>query len=220
MKMVPDKTGRFPQRPHWEVSEIEHQCEEAITAFLIKRYGFVRIAVPTEALMELVDHLGADLEFKDRLSDDKYDVFGYTDFSEKKPLVVISRELIERRHRSNRLRMTLAHECAHLLLHTWLYARYGAASRQQVCYWRDILALEHIVDWLEWQGGYGGGALLMPESVIRRMVGAFCRERREEGPFKKNSAAGTTLIDRTALTFEVSTEAGMVRLAKLAYLTD
>jgi len=26
--------------------------------------------------MELVDHLGADLEFKDRLSDDKYDVFG------------------------------------------------------------------------------------------------------------------------------------------------
>ena len=128
MKMVPDKTGRFPQRPHWEVSEIEHQCEEAITAFLIKRYGFACIAVPTEALMELVDHLGADLEFKDRLSDDKYDVFGYTDFSEKKPLVVISRELIERRHRTNLLRMTLAHECAHLLLHTWLYARYGAAS--------------------------------------------------------------------------------------------
>ena len=47
--------------------------------------------------MELVDHLGADLEFRDRLSDDEYDVFGYTDFSEKKPLVVISRELIERR---------------------------------------------------------------------------------------------------------------------------
>jgi len=65
--MVPDKTGSFPQRPHWEVSEIENKCEEAITGFLIKRYGFARIAVPTEALMELVDHLGADLEFKDSL---------------------------------------------------------------------------------------------------------------------------------------------------------
>jgi hypothetical protein len=39
-------------------------------------------------------------------------------------------------------------------------------------------------------------------------------------PFQKSYAAGTTLIDRTALAFEVSTEATMVRLAKLAYLTD
>jgi hypothetical protein len=43
----------------------------ASAAFLIKRYGFARIAVPTEALMELVDHLGADFEFRDRPSDDK-----------------------------------------------------------------------------------------------------------------------------------------------------
>jgi hypothetical protein len=43
----------------------------------------------------LVYDLGAELEFRDRLSDDKYEEFGYTDFSEKKPLVVISLEFIE-----------------------------------------------------------------------------------------------------------------------------
>jgi hypothetical protein len=62
--------------------------------------------------------------------------------------------------------------------------------------------------------------MLMPASFMRRMVAAFCCERHEQGPFKKDSPAGGTLIDRAALTFEVSTEAAMVRLAKLAYLTD
>ena len=60
----------------------------------------------------------------------------------------------------------------------------------------------------------------MPASFMRRRVAAFCCERHEQGPFKKDSPAGGTLIDRAALTFEVSTEAAMVRLAKLAYLTD
>jgi Zn-dependent peptidase ImmA (M78 family) len=220
MRMVRDRSGRFPQRPHWAIGELERKCEEAIIGLLIQRYGFERIAVPTEALMELVHWLGADLLFQDQLSDHKYDIFGYTDFREKQPLVVIATELMEQHRRNNRLRMTLAHECSHVLLHTWLYARYGAACSQQVCYWKDLLPHERVTDWMEWQAGYGGGGLLMPESFIRRTVAAYCRERRVEGPFKKSSPAGATLIDRAALTFEVSTEAAMVRLAKLAYLID
>ena len=62
--------------------------------------------------------------------------------------------------------------------------------------------------------------MLIPESFIRRMVAAFCRERRTQAPFKKSSAPAATLIDRGAPTLEVSTEAAMVRLAKLAYLID
>jgi Zn-dependent peptidase ImmA (M78 family) len=151
MKMVRDRTGRFPERPHWEIAELERKCEEAMIALLNQRYGFERIAVPTEALMELIDRLGADLQFEHQLSDDKYDVFGYTDFSEKKPLVVIARELMDRRQHNNRLRMTLAHGYSHVLLHSWLYARYGAACFQQVCYWKDLLPNERVTDWMEWQ---------------------------------------------------------------------
>ena len=48
MKMIPDRTGRFKERPYWEAAELEQQCEQAISAFLRRRYGFERIPVPTE----------------------------------------------------------------------------------------------------------------------------------------------------------------------------
>jgi hypothetical protein len=35
MIMIPDKTGRFPQRPHWEIKELEERCEQTITRFCL-----------------------------------------------------------------------------------------------------------------------------------------------------------------------------------------
>ena len=54
MEMVPDGTGRFEERPLWEVEELKHKCEETIIGLLRERYGFERIPVPTEALTILI----------------------------------------------------------------------------------------------------------------------------------------------------------------------
>jgi hypothetical protein len=219
--MIPDRIARFPERPHCEISELEQMCEETITTFLRERYGFERIEVPTEAITAIIERDAGDLDLRPDLSDDEYEVFGYTVFPRgEKPRVIIARELWEQRHRSNRLRMTLGHEYGHVLLHMWLYDKYASAAEPQRCHWRDLLPAERMADSAEWQAGYAGGALLMPESLIRRAVAAFFRERHEEPPVMRNCADALTLSERVALTFDVSVEATTVRLAKLGYLTD
>ena len=75
--------------------------------------------------------------------------------------------------------MTLTHEYGHFMLHTWLYDKYGAASGPQRCYWKSLLPTKRVVDWFEWQAGYAGGALLMPESFVRRTVKAYFQSRSE-----------------------------------------
>jgi hypothetical protein len=219
--MIPDRTGRFPERPHWEIRELEQMCEETITTFLRERYGFERIAVPTEAITAIIERDAGDLDLRPGLSDDKYEVFGYTIFRRgEKPRVVIARELWEQRHRSNRLRMTLGHEYGHVLLHGWLYEKYGPVTEPQRCHWRDLLPAERMADWAEWQAGYAGGALLMPESFIRRTAEAYFQNRTEGPPVAKGSPEASALCRRISLAFDVSVEAATVRLKQLGYLTD
>jgi Zn-dependent peptidase ImmA (M78 family) len=219
--MVRDKSGRFPLCPRWEIYELEQKCEETILSSMRQRYGFEPIRVPTEAVTELIEDLGADLDVERSLSNEQYEVFGYTEFERgKRPLVVISRELWLRRYRSNRLRMTLAHELAHVLFHRWLYDRYPVKGGPQLCYWQNLLPATGVVDWMEWQAGYGGGALLMPESYIRRMVATFFRRRRERPPVRKGEHAALTLAERVASIFDVSLEAATVRLTKLKIICD
>jgi Zn-dependent peptidase ImmA (M78 family) len=221
MKMVPDRTGRFKKRPHWQLSELEHKCEEAITAFLRQRYGFYRIPVPTEALTMLIERDAAELDLEKNLSDATYEVFGYTEFERgRKPLVRIARELWEQRHRNNRLRTTLAHEYGHVMLHTWLYDQYGTTSGPQLCYWHSMLPTNRVVDWMEWQAGYASGALLMPESFMRRAVEAYFQGRKEHSPVAKTSREAAELSDRISFAFDVSVEAATVRLSQLGYLTE
>jgi len=81
VKMMADHTGRFKKRPFWETSELEQKCEEIITSFLRERYGFERIPVPTEALTALIERdAAADRDLATNLSDETYEVFGYTQF--------------------------------------------------------------------------------------------------------------------------------------------
>jgi hypothetical protein len=62
VKMIPDRTGRFRERPYYELSELEERSEQAITAFLRQRYGFDRIPVPTEAFTVLIERDATDLD--------------------------------------------------------------------------------------------------------------------------------------------------------------
>ncbi len=219
--MIRDSTGRFPKRPHWEIGELEQMCEKTITAFLRQHFGFERIPVPTEAVTMLIERDAADLDLAANLSDDIHEIFGFTQFERgRKPQVTIARELWEQRHRSNRLRTTLTHEYGHVMLHTWLYDKYGAAGGPHRCYWQSLLPTERVVDWFEWQAGYASGALLMPESFARRAVEAYFQNRSERPPIARGTAEASALCRRISLAFDVSVDAATVRLKQLRYLTD
>jgi hypothetical protein len=218
VKLIRDRTGRFRERPYYELWELEERSETVIT-FLRERYGFERIPVPTEAFTVLIERDAEDLDLSANLSDREHDVFGVTYFLRgKKPHVQILRELWEQSWRVNRLRTTLAHEYSHVILHTWLYDRLEAPMGPQTCYWRTMLPSAG-VDWMEWQAGYLSGALLMPESFIRRAAEAYFRSREISRTVARDSREAAELTQRTSLIFEVSPEAAAVRLSQLGFLT-
>jgi hypothetical protein len=221
VKMIPDRTGRFRERPYWESSELEEISDRTITGFLRERYGFDRIPVPTEALTLLIERDAADLDLSANLSDQEHEVFGVTYFfSGKRPQVKILRELWEQSWRVNRLRTTLAHEYGHVLLHAWLYDRPEAPPGPQTCYWRTMLPSMSTIDWMEWQAGYVSGALLMPESFIRRAAEAYFQRRHIGTPVPRDTREGAELAQRISLVFEVSPEAATVRLSQLGFFTS
>lgn len=61
MRMIPDLTGCFPLRPHYEINELEEECERIIESFLFSRYGQYAIPVPTDALVALLEWDAATL---------------------------------------------------------------------------------------------------------------------------------------------------------------
>ena len=62
MRMVPDQTRRFAERPHYTPEELDRECERVITVFLRKRHGEVRFPVATHELHVLIEQTGASLD--------------------------------------------------------------------------------------------------------------------------------------------------------------
>lgn len=216
MKLVPDRTGRFRQRPHYEIDELEQLCERTLTEFLTEVYGQALIPVPTEALTILIERDAADLDLYADLSGEGPDVQGVTEFvAGARPNVRIARELTLQRWRAHRLRTTLAHEYGHVLLHASLWQAQGAGGPNR-CRRGALLPRDGGVDWLEWQAGYVSGALLMPRSRVALLVEAFVRERDGRGP-RDGSIEAAELRRRASVAFDVSEEAAGVRLSKLGY---
>lgn len=75
MKWVPDKTGRFGRRPHYQPEEIDAQCERLIQKFLSKKYGKVEFPILTDDLTILVEER-ADLDSATDLSHEEGEVEG------------------------------------------------------------------------------------------------------------------------------------------------
>jgi hypothetical protein len=48
VKYVPDRTGRFSQRPHYEPKELDRECENIIAGFLKERHGAAKYPVSTD----------------------------------------------------------------------------------------------------------------------------------------------------------------------------
>jgi hypothetical protein len=219
MKMIPDLTGRFPERPHYEIEELEQECERIMESFLLRRYGQYSIPVPTEALVELLECETTKVNLYCDLSAEGEEVHGVTEFFPgQKPNVSIARELSYQHWREHRKRSTLPHEYGHVHWHTWLFDRYCNRRERHKCLRAQIVLASGEIDWMEWQAGYISGAMLMPRSRMQLHVAAFRAERGVEGRLDEESIEGQLLIQRTSELFKVSPEAARVRLRQLGYL--
>ena len=139
----------------------------------------------------------------------------------------IARTLSESAQREHRLRTTLAHELGHVRLHACLWTldappgaslrAPGAAGSGPRCRRPGI---EHPAqaDWLEWQAGYAGGALLMPAGAVSGVVASLLAPAGLPYPVHAAGTMAGTLVRRVARTFDVSRPAAEMRLLKLGYL--
>ena len=205
MKLIPDHTGRFPERPHYEIEELEDECERIITSFLERRHGQIVIPVPTEALKVLIEGEAAKLLHAD-LSHEGEEVHGITEFFPGCKLwVSIARELSAQPWRAHRECTTLAHEYGHVHWHTPLYDRYCRPGERHKCARGQLLPRSGQRDWMEWQAGYISGALLMPRSRIKLAGRGFpagaCGETSASGGIRRwadSHWAGERAIRRVA----------------------
>jgi hypothetical protein len=225
---VKDKTGRFPQRPHYEPSDLDFECEQIVNSFLKERHGAVVFPIVTDDLTVLIEGEADDLDLYADLSSEPGEVEGVTDFFPgKKPRVRISKTLSENPIMGNRLRTTLTHEFGHIRFHGFLYdAKTLTPSlfpvqeepQSHKCKRENILNAGQY-DWMEWQAGYVCGAVLMPISPLKEIARTYLKERAIATiPLVATSLEGRGLIRAVSSKFQVSEDAARVRLSKLSFL--
>jgi hypothetical protein len=227
MIWVTDKTGRFPQRPHYKPEELDFECQEIVSRFLQQRYGTVKLPISTDGLTVLIEQDTSGLNLYADLSADGEDIEGATDFfKNKEPVVLIKKELSEQSWREHRLRTTLSHEYGHVKLHAFLWKTYRPKlipspgwERGPRCKRSTILASSK-KDWLEWQASYASGALLMPVTYLRQLAGEFLKQHGYYQSVLANSPEADALIQRIADAFDVSRDAAKVRLSQQGYLSQ
>ena len=227
VRYVPDKTGRFSQRPHYKPGELDRECENIIVGFLKERHGVVKYPVSTDDLTVLIERDTESLDQFADLSGYGRNVEGLTHFQPgRKPRVLISARLAEDEQRQNRLRTTLAHEYGHVRFHAYLWEleppgpdllRRNANASMQICYRDNILDAAQ-TDWMEWQAGYVCGALLMPASSVRQLVRPYIESQGLFGVVGERDSHGLALIEAVRTGFEVSADAARIRLLKLGIL--
>jgi hypothetical protein len=228
MKWVPDKTGRFPRRPHYQPEAIDAQCERLVQKFLMKKYGKLEFPLKTEDITIMIEER-ADLDSCVDLSHEEGEVEGATEFRPgQRPLVSIS-DRLSAPHMENRLRTTLTHEFGHVYFHHFMFETRGQTGslfpteqkgHKNKCNRANIERAAES-DWMEWQAGYACGAILMPAGALIETVQAFRSENRL--PFSNlivSSGAGQELIGLVASAFQTSRDAARVRLLKKEILSD
>ena len=227
VKYVPDRTGRFSQRPHYEPKELDRECENIIAGFLKERHGAAKYPVSTDDLTVLIERDSESLDQFADLSSYGRNVEGLTHFQPgRKPRVRISACLAGDENRQNRLRATLAHEYGHVRFHAYLWdleppgpdlLKSNSNASMQICY-RDKILDTAQTDWMEWQAGYVCGALLMPASQVRELAGAYLESHGLFGVVGQRDLHGLALIESARTGFEVSADAARIRLLKLGIL--
>ena len=226
MKWVRDRTGRFYERPYYTQHEIDTHCEDVVSGFLRARGRSPEEAVSTDDLAVLIEGDVSELDLYANLAGEGRDVEGVTEFHRRqKPSVRIAKYLSAQPARENRLRSTLAHEYGHVMFHNFLWtldpSRAPAKSRRRRnprCRRAGIVVAPQ-TDWIEWQAGYAEGALLMPITPLRELVGRSLQEwglRRVEAGTDRHGR----LVKCVSDSFAVSRAAAETRLHKLGYVSS
>ena len=78
VKYVPDRTGRFAQRPHFNPEELDRECESIIHNFLKENHGEVKFPVSTDDLTHLIERASDDLDLYADLTEFGPEVEGVT----------------------------------------------------------------------------------------------------------------------------------------------
>ena len=227
MRMIPDPTGRFKERPYYEDGEIDLECERLVAAFLKDIRGKVEYPIRTDDLTKLIERHVADFDSYADLSHYGPGVEGVTEFNpHKKPTVRIAVGLAGEAHRENRLRTTLTHEFGHVHFHTWLFdqrsggslipAAASKAGDVQVCK-RDTIVDAPQTDWMEWQAGHVCGAILVPRRRARELATEVAKRVPPPAlePIIPATPFARALIDAIADRFQVSIDCARIRAQRL-----
>jgi hypothetical protein len=91
MRYVPDRTGRFAERPHYEGAELDRIFERLVTEFLEAHRGKIAFPITTDDLTVLIERDTEDLDAYADLSAYGSDVEGVTEFVPKGSRVCGSR---------------------------------------------------------------------------------------------------------------------------------
>jgi hypothetical protein len=227
VKYVPDRTGRFQNRPHYEPVELDRDCEKVITDFLRGLHNEVRFPVVTDDLTKLIERDAQELDLYADLSAYGPEVEGVTEFVRgAKPKVAISAKLYENSRQENRLRTTLTHEFGHVRFHACLWEieppsrdllKSNPNSAKIICK-RDTILDTAQSDWMEWQAGYVCGAILMPKSVLVSRCREFVEAKGIFGALAQDSDPGREFVAKVMTDFQVSEHAARVRLLKLGLM--
>lgn len=228
VRMVADRTGRFPERQHYRPEEIDRECERIITSFLRSLHGKVTFPIETDDLIRLIERDAKSIDSYADLSAYGANVEGVTEFKVgERPVVRIAAELMNEEWRENRLRTTLTHEYGHVHFHAHLWASrpdadlFEANRRSEPSHCkRETMLQAPDSDWMEWQAGYACGAFLMPLSALRRCVATHNEKHRLFGAVTEASEQGAALIGAVSAEFGASKDAARVRLRKLGHLTS
>lgn len=189
MRWVCDQTHRFRMRPDYADDELDQLCEAVVSNSLRKKYGEVVFHLRTDDLRDLLERETESLDVRADFANEASEVEGLTEFRRgRKPVVKIAPRLVEEPNLENRLRAAFAHTYSHVLLHNFLFQTEEGLSlslfegppdphlRIHRCH-RDSITPHTEEDWMEWQAGYAGGALLMPIGPLIALVRDFRHER-------------------------------------------
>ena len=184
-----------------------------------------RCEVDIEALVET--HLGAEVDYG---ATTPSDVLGFTEFREV-PLIAVSRTLTDAATTSNaglgtigRWRATIAHEAAHVLLHSALIDRGSEQSgrpntRPIRCPRASFEIPTTSCDWREVQANMGMASLLMPRELLdREAAEAFGRRGATMPPVSAGEPWLDLVVAVLASRFKVSKQASRIRLETMGYI--
>lgn len=224
MKWVNDNSGRFKQRPLYARHELDVECERALNEFFQSKGRVLEFPISTEDLTIFIEERTEDFDSCTDLSHEGADVEGVTYFGYgAMPRVCISEALSPEVYH-NRLRTTLTHELFHVLFHDFLYQSdqpdlFGTHKETTAKCKRDGILGASQNDWMEWQAGYGCGALLIPISALAAEIRNFCRSSGISNQrVLAASPQGQQLIGLISNRFSTSRDAARVRLLQKSIL--